>query len=383
MKNLKCNTNVVFGIFLLGLSALNMLIWLIDYRLLPFSYTSVMLFILSIFVLADVFYIKYKKIATKKSDIFGCFMPLIAIVFVITECFALELNPIYIKNWILYTEVLLIISMISALIIFFGSVKRVWMKIVCGSIACLGFIFIGFILFLSVIFANFGHIEITQVLDSPNEKYSAWIVNSDEGALGGDNSVYLRNKERDIFALFGTLKGNDHCILCAEWGENIELLWKSENILLVNGVEYNAPYITNSDYDNTYYSSKLRVYIPRREADFFEDTHGGFHGDGDTVMRYDLSEFELSLLKRDIGINEKWKPIDDISSKYINGGIDGFYLSGFAQEKIPVISDGYYCFYNKQTKTFDFPDSLGYSSNYILCVCSIKEKVIYVFAMDT
>ena len=133
--------------------------------------------------------------------------------------------------------------------------------------------------------------------------------------------------------------------------------------------------------DGKVYTKYLDVYFPSRQADYYEDTHGGFHGDGDIFMSFSLNEKELEKLKKDVEENSNWKIIDEESRAYlyVGGGVYNGYLQGL----VPEFKNGYFCIYDKQTENFAFPKKGSYSHNYIAAVCSIEDKVIYIYGMDT
>ena len=128
-----------------------------------------------------------------------------------------------------------------------------------------------------------------------------------------------------------------------------------------------------------YYGSKLKIAIPQRKADFREDTHGGFHGDGDTVEIYELTDKEIKTLSEDVKTNSRWKPIDDAAAVLYPSEHSGGYL----QNNVPQIENGWYCFYDKQTKTFEFPAEDVFSYNYIICQYSEKEGKLWIYELDT
>ena len=125
---------------------------------------------------------------------------------------------------------------------------------------------------------------------------------------------------------------------------------------------------------HNYYAKTLQVEIPKRDADFSEDTHGGFLGEGNTVKIYELTDKEIEKLNKDTKTNDHWKPINDelYSIPWMN-----------YNEKIPQIENGWYCFYNKQTKTFELPDGDTYSYNYIVCLYSEEEEKLWIYSVDT
>lgn len=135
--------------------------------------------------------------------------------------------------------------------------------------------------------------------------------------------------------------------------------------------------------DGKMYTKYLDVYFPSRQADYYEDTHGGMVGDGDIFMRFLLNEKEVEKLKADIEENSNWKTIDEEAWAYLYGGAEGVYTEGYLQGWVPEIKSGYFCIYDKQMESFSFPKTGSYSYNYIAAVCSIEDKVIYIYGMDT
>lgn len=130
------------------------------------------------------------------------------------------------------------------------------------------------------------------------------------------------------------------------------------------------------------YTKYLDIYLPSRKADCYEDTHGGFHGDGDIFMSFSLNEKELEKLEKDIEENSNWKTIDEEARAYLYGDAKGVY-KGYLQGRVPELKNGYFCIYDKQTESFSFPKKDSYSRNYVAAVCSIEDKTIYIYGMDT
>lgn len=146
--------------------------------------------------------------------------------------------------------------------------------------------------------------------------------------------------------------------------------------LLMAGLSIGAEIINYN-----YYNSKLKIEIPKRDADFREDTHGGFQGEGDTVEIYELTDKEIAKLIEDVKTNDHWKPIDDEASKFLY--YDEVLSSGYFRNKVTRPENGWYCFYDKQTKTFEFPAENVFSYNYIICQYSEEEKKLWIYELDT
>lgn len=142
--------------------------------------------------------------------------------------------------------------------------------------------------------------------------------------------------------------------------------------LLMAGLSISAEIINYN-----YYNSKLKIEIPRRDADFREDTHGGFQGEGDTVEIYELTDEEIEKLNKDIKSSDIWKPIGDelYSIPYLNGQ----YCGG----KVPRLENCWYCFYDKYTNTYGLPSEHQYIPNYIIGQYSEEERKLWIYELDT
>ena len=112
-------------------------------------------------------------------------------------------------------------------------------KIVLGGIATLmtfQLCIFGFFLFL---FGNIGQNTVVQTVESPEGKYYAQVIDSDQGALGGDTIVYVyRNSKADTI-LFQIQK-KPQKVYTGDWGEfkTMHIQWKNDRCLTINSVEY-------------------------------------------------------------------------------------------------------------------------------------------------
>lgn len=106
------------------------------------------------------------------------------------------------------------------------------------------------------------------------------------------------------------------------------------------------------------------------------DTHGGFHGDGTYFLAADCSAKSGKIRK----IVQNWQklplpePLDDAYDVFCDG-----YFSEF-----PVITDGYYLFYDRLGQTSS-PESLydRASYNFNLAVYDSETDQLYYIRVDT
>ena len=108
-----------------------------------------------------------------------------------------------------------------------------WKKLVAvlaAAILCVLLFFVGFIAFIG---ASIGTTEVVDTVMSPDGRYRAELINSDDGALGGDTVV----KVYDETALFWR---RPQTVYIGPWGEfeDMELYWISDTVLSINGKAY-------------------------------------------------------------------------------------------------------------------------------------------------
>ena len=117
--------------------------------------------------------------------------------------------------------------------------KPLALKITAFVLSALMILPIGFFGFLALIFGDFGQITVVQSVESPTGAYYAEVVDSDQGALGGDTYVTVyANKSIDL--LFFLISKEPQRVYQGDWGEftNMEIYWKDDHCLVVNSVEY-------------------------------------------------------------------------------------------------------------------------------------------------
>lgn len=98
---------------------------------------------------------------------------------------------------------------------------------------------IGFFSFITLIFGNIGQNTVVQTVESPNGKYYAQVIDSNQGALGGDTLVDVYKKSGINFILF-RIEKKPQRVYFGDWGdfENMQIDWKDNGCLVINSVEY-------------------------------------------------------------------------------------------------------------------------------------------------
>ena len=96
-----------------------------------------------------------------------------------------------------------------------------------------------FISFIFLTFGNIGQNTVVQTIESPNGEYYAQVIDSDQGALGGDTLVDVYQKS-GINAFLFKIEKKPQRVYWGDWGEfeNMQIYWKDDNRLVINSVEY-------------------------------------------------------------------------------------------------------------------------------------------------
>lgn len=130
-----------------------------------------------------------------------------------------------------------------------------------------------------------------------------------------------------------------------------------------------------------FYSSQIEVKIPIFSKMEEKDTHGGFHGDGETFVKVYFSNKQAEEFKNKINENNHWQELpmperlqDSISNAY-------------EVTQIPMIENGYWFFLDRHSEAtdkynyneiFDRP-----SFNFSVSVFDPDSNMLYIYVLDT
>ena len=117
--------------------------------------------------------------------------------------------------------------------------KPLAFKIITLILSALMILPIGFISLVFLIFGNIGQNTVVQTIESPGGKYYAQVIDSDQGALGGDTLVDVYEKS-GINAIIFKIEKKPQRVYSGDWGEyeNLEIHWKDDECLIINSTEY-------------------------------------------------------------------------------------------------------------------------------------------------
>ena len=143
---------------------------------------------------------------------------------------------------------------------------------------------------------------------------------------------------------------------------------------------------------NKIISKSLGVEIPKSIKIDYEDTHGGFLGDGDTVAVIEFDESTGEEIQSEILNNKDWYnlPLSENLNLIMYGGEKNNINYGFnLAEKLdmPAIENGYYFFVNRHSNRVSSKDDSDlfdqHSFNFTIAIYDIDTQTLYYLEFDT
>ena len=141
------------------------------------------------------------------------------------------------RSFLIFLLALVWVTLSFALMFTYGN--EVHLKGVVAGLSLLVLVllvlFLGFLLVFTI-----GQNTVVQTLPSPGGTYYAEVIDSDQGALGGDTLVEVYDTRKKIDLFFLRVQKNPQLVYLGDWGEfmNMKLVWESEQVLRINGKSY-------------------------------------------------------------------------------------------------------------------------------------------------
>lgn len=217
---------------------------------------------------------------------------------------------------------------------------------------------------------SMGYRETVLELDSPGGHYTATVTSVDQGALGGDTLVEVVDRERSFHILVGSFVKSER-LLVGEWWlyETIEVAWQDETTLLLDGKPYsvgqeNRSYLAQIEKD-------LGITLSSGYLQTYEDTHGGFHGDGHTY----------AVVQGSVAIQASafWSPLPASGNSSL--------LLQELSACFPEVVKGQLFFCDRHPESTDPADDTDLyrrsSRNFTLAVWDSDRDILYYYVLDT
>ena len=101
-------------------------------------------------------------------------------------------------------------------------------------------VLVGLFVGLTMLFSDFGHTEVLKTLASPSETFEARVIDVDQGALGGNTLVDVRDCRFSLDMGFCVIRRRDRRVYTGPWGEGekLEIAWRGDETLIVGGRAY-------------------------------------------------------------------------------------------------------------------------------------------------
>lgn len=114
------------------------------------------------------------------------------------------------------------------------------LKVISTVFSVLLVFFLLFSSFIQLIFGDLGLKTIVKSVVSPEKTYVAEVIDSDQGALGGNTHVDVWNKGKVIELYICKFSKSPVCVYTGDWGEfnDMQIAWKDEHTLVINSKEY-------------------------------------------------------------------------------------------------------------------------------------------------
>ena len=193
-------------------------------------------FILNVFIEIGllVFFVVKKENPTKTADIISQLLPLFSLIYVCAIGLIIDgMNAI-----ILVMHAFICFMSCFIISILYRNERS--LKAVCAVLNSVLLLFLLWNFFMVMTFGQIGENTIVKQVSSPNKIYTAILINSDQGALGGDTLVDVEYTASKTDIWFSWLIKIKKSVYAGEWGEfeTMSLEWKDDNTLLINSSPY-------------------------------------------------------------------------------------------------------------------------------------------------
>lgn len=155
--------------------------------------------------------------------------------------------PLAVVNWLFcftaadspFAVVCYLIYFAATVFLFFASVRLIVLKVLSGVLSGILIIPLAFISFLVGTFGNLSANTVVETIPSPDGGYYVEVVDSDQGALGGDTLINVYENSGFSAGIFRVVKKPNR-VYTGEWQEykEMRIFWEDEHCLMIGSTAY-------------------------------------------------------------------------------------------------------------------------------------------------
>ena len=231
MQKLFKRASIVYFAYLLLMIILSMAFLCFGYRFIVSN--EIIWFVINILAVGilTALCLSKRKESVKSANIIAQLLPLFALIYIIVIIALIDGVDVIIFS---LHGLLCFLSCYVISLLYIN--KRVF-RIVCAVLNSILLLFLLAGIYFFMIFGQFGQDTIVRQETSPDESYTAVLIASDQGALGGDTLVNIEYNTTKIIG-YGRFEKR---LYTGDWGEfeTMSLEWKDDHTLLINGKSYN------------------------------------------------------------------------------------------------------------------------------------------------
>lgn len=144
-----------------------------------------------------------------------------------------------------------------------------------------------------------------------------------------------------------------------------------------------------------YLSKVLGINMSGGKIVEYTDTHGGFHGDGDTYIKVEFDDKTSMAIVDELSNDLNWNGLplsDNLYAAVYGKEYESLIISPLVTDAdykpiIPSINKGYYYFYDRSSESKNVKDDTElfnrYSYNFTIAIYDVINHVLYYYELDT
>ncbi|MCI1966873.1 MAG: DUF5412 domain-containing protein [Oscillospiraceae bacterium] len=201
--------------------------WILGYDFVLYSDPLCSTALAAIFFIGTIFLFVFQKSLSIRSAVFSALLLPMSLVSGI--CFLSQHSTKLIA-------VCALIDFVCAIAVFSKFSGPLALKIISGILSVLFFFALLLVSFAEIMRSN----TVVKSVSSPSNQYVAEVIDNDQGALGGNTWVHVKDKSRTVNLLIGKFSKHPILVYTGRWGEftDMQISWESERALLINGKRY-------------------------------------------------------------------------------------------------------------------------------------------------